>query len=566
MPHRFVRSLTLLAAFAITTAAPGQNATSTAPFPVTIRVDASARLGALTPIWRFFGADEPNYATMKDGRKLIGELGALRPKEVYFRTHNLLNTGDGTPALKWGSTNVYTEDARGRPVYDWTVLDRIFDTYVARGVRPYAQIGFMPKALSTHPEPYQHEWRPGLKYDLISAGWAFPPKDYAKWGELTYQWVKHCVDRYGRAEVEQWYWEVWNEANGSAYWRASPDEFYKLHDYAVAAVRRALPTARVGGPDVAGHGGAFMEGFLRHVVHGRNFATGGTGTPTDFLSFHAKGSPSYVDGHVRMGIANQLATIDRGFSMVAAVPELRSKPIVIGESDPEGCAACQGASLGYRNGTMYSSYTAAVFARKHLLAAKHGVHLEGALTWAFEFEDQPYFAGFRALATNGIDLPVLNVFRMFAKMGGQRVKTESSAEVPLERIVAAGVREQPDVSALASLDGSTLAVLVWHYHDDDVAGPEADVALTLAGLPAAASSARVTHYRIDETHSNAYGEWKRMGSPIAPNDAQYARLLDASKLTTVEQSPPRPASGGTELTFRLPRQGVSLVVLDWGAR
>jgi xylan 1,4-beta-xylosidase len=301
-------------------------------------------------------------------------------------------------------------------------------------------------------------------------------------------------------------------------------------------------------------------------VQGRNFATGTFGTPTDFLSFHAKGSPSYVDGHVRMGIANQLATIDRGFRMIAAVPELRAKPIVIGESDPEGCAACQGASLGYRNGTMYSSYTAAVFARKYLLAAKHGVHLEGALTWAFEFEDQPYFAGFRALASNGIDLPVLNVFRMFAKMGGQRLSTESSAEVPLERIVAAGVREQPDVSALASLDGSTLAILVWHYHDDDVPGPDADVALTITGLPAAASSSRVTHYRIDETHSNAYGEWKRMGSPIAPNDAQYARLLAASQLTTIEQAPARTTSAGSELTFRLPRQGVSLVVLDWSAR
>jgi xylan 1,4-beta-xylosidase len=564
---RFIaRSFALLTSLALATVARAQSGASQPPFPVAIRVDASVSLGPLTPIWRFFGADEPNYATMKDGRKLIGELGALRPKQVYFRTHNLLNTGDGTPALKWGSTNVYSEDARGRPVYDWTVLDRIFDTYLARGVRPYAQIGFMPKALSTHPEPYQHEWRPGLKYDLISAGWAFPPKDYATWGELTYQWVKHCVERYGRAEVERWYWEVWNEANGSAYWRASPDEFYRLHDYAVAAVRRALPTARVGGPDVAGHGGAFMNGFLRHVVHGRNFATGETGTPTDFLSFHAKGSPSYADGHVRMGIANQLATIDRGFSMIAAVPELRAKPIVIGESDPEGCAACQGASLGYRNGTMYSSYTAVVFARKHLLAAKYGVHLEGALTWAFEFEDQPYFAGFRALATNGIDLPVLNVFRMFAKMGGQHVKTESSAEVPLDRIVASGVREQPDVSALASLDGSTLAVLVWHYHDDDVAGPDADVSLALAGLPAGASNARVTHYRIDEMHSNAYGEWKRMGSPIAPNDAQYARLLEASKLTTVEQSPARPTTGGIELTFRLPRQAVSLVILDWGAR
>jgi len=558
--------LALLACVSLATAASSQSPASAAPFPVTIRVDAGRNFGALTPIWRFFGADEPNYATMKDGRKLIGELGALRPKQVYFRTHNLLNTGDGTPALKWGSTNVYSEDARGRPVYDWTVLDRIFDTYLSRGVRPYAQIGFMPKALSTNPEPYQHEWRPGLKYDLISAGWAFPPKDYAKWGELTYQWVKHCVERYGRAEVEQWYWEVWNEPNGPAYWRASPDEFYKLHDFAVAAVRRALPTARVGGPDVAGSGGAFMQGFLRHVVSGRNFATGGVGTPTDFLAFHAKGSPTYVDGHVRMGIAAQLATIDRGFQMIAAVPELRTKPIVIGESDPEGCAACQGASLGYRNGTVYSSYTAAVFARKHLLAAKHGVHLEGALTWAFEFEDQPYFAGFRALATNGIDLPVLNVFRMFAKMGGQRIGTESSAEVPLDRIVAAGVREQPDVSALASLGDSTLAVLVWHYHDDDVAGPDADVALTFAGLPAAASGARVTHYRIDETHSNAYGEWKRMGSPIAPNDAQYGRLLDASKLTTVDQSAPRATNGGSELTFRLPRQGVSLVVLDWGAK
>ena len=566
MTRFIVRSFTLLSCIALATVARAQSAANAPPFPVTIRVDASASLAPLAPIWRFFGADEPNYATMKDGRKLLGELGALRPKQVYFRTHNLLNTGDGTPALKWGSTNVYSEDTRGRPVYDWTVLDRIFDTYLARGVRPYAQIGFMPKALSMHPEPYQHEWRPGLKYDLISAGWAFPPKDYAKWGELTYQWVKHCVERYGRAEVERWYWEVWNEANGSAYWRASPDEFYRLHDYAVAAVRRALPTARVGGPDVAGHGGAFMNGFLRHVVHGRNFATGETGTPTDFLSFHAKGSPSYAGGHVRMGIANQLATIDRGFSMIAAVPELRAKPIVIGESDPEGCAACQGASLGYRNGTMYSSYTAAVFARKHLLAAKYGVHLEGALTWAFEFEDQPYFAGFRALATNGIDLPVLNVFRMFAKMGGQHVKTESSAEVPLDRIVASGVREQPDVSALASLDGSTLAVLVWHYHDDDVAGPDADVSLALAGLPAGASNARVTHYRIDETHSNAYGEWKRMGSPIAPNDAQYARLLEASKLTTVEQSPARPTTGGIELTFRLPRQAVSLVILDWGAR
>src|SRR5687767_12585126 len=151
-----------------------------------------------------------------------------------------------------------------------------------------------------------------------------------------------------------------------------------------------------------------------------------------------------------MGIAAQLRTIEDGFRMVASFPELKDKPIVIGESDPDGCAACQGKQLGYRNGTMYSSYTAATFARKFLLADKHGVNLDGALTWAFEFEDQPFFAGQRVLSTNAISLPVLNVFRMFGKMAGQRVAVTSSSEVPMETIVKDGVRgDQADVSALA---------------------------------------------------------------------------------------------------------------------
>src|SRR6266511_3585960 len=93
---------------------------ATNSFPVTIRVDASKPIGPLRPIWRFFGGDEPNYATMKDGQKLMADYGKLRPKDVYFRTHNLLNTGDGTPALKWGSTDAYQEDPQGQPIYNWT--------------------------------------------------------------------------------------------------------------------------------------------------------------------------------------------------------------------------------------------------------------------------------------------------------------------------------------------------------------------------------------------------------------------------------------------------------------
>ena len=534
----------------------------TQPFPVTIRVDASKPVGELRPIWRYFGGDEPNYSYMKDGRRLLGELGKVDPRGAYFRTHNLLNTGDGTPALKWGSTNVYTEDASGNPVYDWTIVDRIFDTCVARNVRPFAQIGFMPQVMSTRPEPYQHEWRPGRPYGEIVTGWAYPPKDYEKWRELCFRWAKHCVERYGREEVERWYWEVWNEADG-AYWKGTPQEWRRLHDYAVDGVRRALPTARVGGPHAANSSSRFFRDFLEHVVRGKNEATGGTGTPTDFVAFHAKGAPSFVDGHVRMGIANQLRAINKGFEVVASFPELKGKPIVIGESDPDGCAACQGPQLGYRNGTMYSSYTAASFARKFLLADRHGVNLEGALTWAFEFEDQPYFAGQRVLGSNGIDLPVINVFRMFGKMSGSRVAVESTGAISLDQVLKDGVRGTPDVSALASAGDGKVFVLAWHYHDDDLPGPDAVVDLQVAGMAPGAGDVRVTQYRIDDTHSNAYSVWKRMGAPPAPTPAQYDQIQQSGRLTATGPAMTVKAVDGTATvqTF-LPRQAVALIVIE----
>ena len=541
--------------------------TADPPFPVSITVDAATGVGPLRPIWRYFGADEPNYATMKDGQRLLADLGRLSPGHIYFRAHNLLNTGDGTPALKWGSTNAYTEDARGGPVYDWRGVDRIFDSYLARGVKPLIEIGFMPEALSSQPQPYRHEWRPGLPYNRVYTGWSKPPRDYARWGELAYQWAKHSVDKYGAGEVATWWWEVWNEANNqpNGYWGGSVEDFHKLHDYAIAGVRRALPNARVGGPHTAGDGGRFMREFLEHCLRGTNYATGQPGTPLDFVAFHAKGSPAYVGGHVRMGIAAQLKTIQTAFAAIGSYPELTRTPIIIGESDPEGCAACQGPQLAYRNGTMYSSYTAAVFARKHELAARHGVNLEGAVTWAFTFEDQPYFAGFRQIASNGIPLPVFNVFRMYALMGPERLRAASSGEVPLDSIIAGGVRGTPDVGVLASRAPGQVAIMVWHYHDDDVSGPDAAVTLGLAGLPDGVGNATVTHYRIDQQHSNAYAEWVRMGSPIAPDPAQYAALQQASELATLEGSPAAigVAGGKATVAFTLPRQGVSLVVVRW---
>ena len=533
-------------------------------FPVHITVDAAHPTGPLKPIWRFFGADEPNYAYLKDGQKLLAELGDLKPKEVFFRTHSLLVTGEGTHALKWGSTNAYTEDAQGNPVYDWKIVDRIFDSYLERGVRPYVQIGFMPQALSVKPEPYRHHWTPAAKYDEIYTGWAYPPKDWAKWEELVYQWARHSVEKYGKDEVLKWYWQTWNEPN-IGYWRGSRDEFFKLHDHAIKAVRRAIPGAKVGGPDVAGGaGGDFLKAFLDHCVKGKNTATGETGTPTDFISFHAKGQPKDVNGRVQMGISSQLRDIDGAFAVIARYPEFANTPIVIGESDPEGCAACQGPNLAYRNGTMYSSYTAATFPRKLDLAAKHGVNLEGALTWAFEFEDQPYFAGFRSLATNGVDKPVMNVFRMFSKMDGDRLPVTSDSAIPLPEILRSGVRKNSDVSAFASLANKKLSVLVWHYHDDDLDGPDAAVSLKIPGLPIANGKAKVTHYRVDETHGNSFTLWKSMGEPQKPTPEQYAELEAAGKLATLGSATETQIKDhAASLDFSLPRQGVSLLTFEF---
>ena len=575
--HRVAVSLVALTmgatGLAGTATAQDRTAPNATPFDVHMTVDASKTTGRLQPIWRFFGADEPNYATMKDGRKLMAHLGELKPGDVYFRAHNLLNTGDGTAAFKWGSTNIYTEDKDGHPVYDFTVTDRIIDTYIQRGVHPYLQLGFMPQAMSSAPagEPYQHSWRPGFAYDLIKGAWNAPPKDYARWEELAYQWTKHNIERYGRAEVRKWYFEVWNEPNGSSYWRGTHDEFFKLHDYAIAGIRRALPDARVGGADFAGSGGAFMDEFLQHVVHGQNAATGSIGTPTDFLSFHAKGSPAYIPdktgddptgGHVHMGIAAQLQTADSGFRKIAAVPELKAKRIVIGENDPEGCAACPGPQNAYRNGTLYASYTAATYPRLWALAAARGVKLDGALTWAFEFEDQPWFAGYRQLSTNGIDLPVLNVFRLFAKLGPDEVAATSDAEVPLDLIEARGVEAAPDVGVLATrtTDGK-LAIFVWHYHDDDVSGPVARVRLHVTGLKA--PTVKVTQWRVDADHGNAFTAWQKMGSPQSPNETQYRVLEAASAMQPQAWPAPIAVSGdATDLDFTLPRQGVSLLIVE----
>ncbi len=532
---------------------------------VTITVNTSKTIGQLKPVWAWVGHDEPNYTYSDEGRSLLTKLSQLSPYPVHDRTHNLLTSGDGTPALKWGSTNAFTRDASGRPVYNWAIADKIFDTYKATGITPFVEIGFMPEALSTHPAPYQHHWPKDF-----ATGWAYPPKNYDEWSDLVYGWVRHMVDRYGAAEVAKWEFEVWNEPD-IFYWHGTEDEYFKLYDYTVAAVRRALPRARVGGPASTGpanqHAADFLHLFLDHCANGQNFATGKKGVPLDFISFHAKGKADLAEGQAELNIGTNLRDIDEGFAIIEKFPTLRQLPVVLSESDPESCAACDATSHPqntYRLTSQYASYQAELLNGTIALAQRHHINLQGSIAWAFTFPGQPVFAGLRAFTTDDIDLPLLNAFRLFGQLKGERIAAESDGAIDLDNLLQSSVRTKSDVNVIATRDAHRVDVLVWNYHDDSSGAPAAKIRVVIKGLPRDVSRALLEHWRVDHDHSNVYTEWQTMGSPANPSAAQYQRLKAAGQLELLESPRWVVVEGDAiELTFTEPVQGVSLLDFSW---
>ncbi len=442
---------------------------ASAPATVNVSVDATADGTPLERVWPFHGYDEINYTTAPEGTALLGEIAAAHTAPVHVRSHFLLNTGDGTPAMKWGSTNVYTEDAAGNPVYSWTLTDGIMDTITSVGASPFVELGFMPEALSTHPTPYRN-----ASTTALNGGCFYPPTDYTKWADLIRAWATHASERYPDVAA-RWLWELWNEPD-SVYWHGTFDDYARLYDYTEAALHEVVPNASLGGPAVIAPDGEFLTQFLQHCAAGTNAVTGATGTRLDLVTFHAKGGVAVTDGHVSMDLGSQLRLHRAGFNAVAAFPQFKQTPIYITEADPDGCAACPASDIpggAYRNSTAYGAYELAMMKHTLELEARVGVKLGGLLTWAFTFPDTPYFAGYRALSTNGINLPVLSAFKLLGRLAGTRLPLTSDGARALGDVLVNGVRGAPEVDGMATLnettDGAAVQVLVWNYHDDVVA-------------------------------------------------------------------------------------------------
>ena len=557
---------------------------------IAIQVDTGKRQ-PLRRIWRYEGYDEVNYTYTHHGRELLAKLGGLSDAPYFIRAHFLLCSGDGTGRPKWGSSNVYTEDPAGNPVYAWDIIDRVFDTYYQVGCVPFVELGFMPEALTTAPA--------GVTYgDPKEGGWKYPPRDYAKWQELIRQLALHSLKRYGLRYVSQWYWELWNEPDISFYWQGTVQEYCRLYDHTVAGLTEVLPQAKVGGPGTTNpgreHAGEFLRAFLDHCVHGQNMVTGKTGSRLDFISFHSKGGGFKRDPNEAKhtpSIAHLIDNIQIGVDIAADFPELAGRELILTECDPDGYAARsihENPNMIYRNTEYYASYVATAVCRLLDLAPTKGspakgadareipeipetqdrsFQVDGMLTWAFEFENRGCFEGLRTLSTNGIDKPVLNVFRFLSKLGRIRLHVEvperEHGEAQREKAERSGAMAKPEVSLVAAADEHRgIQLFLASHHDDWDVRTETSVEVRLRGL-APDAAFRMKRFQVDSRHSNAHTVWREMGEPQQPTTDQLERLEKAGRPELVEEGAAAADGSGTlRLTVQLPAHSVWFVSLS----
>jgi xylan 1,4-beta-xylosidase len=542
---------------------------------INIKVDASQVLGEMSHNWNYIGYDEINYTYTPEGQELLAKFMAMQEKPYYIRTHHLLCTGNCHGFYKWGSTNAYLENDDGSPLYNWDIIDLVFDTILKFHCKPFVEFGFMPQDLAD-PQRYDSTTDTWNQRDYRAYGFACPPKDHQKWYDLIFHLVRHCVEKYGVEEVKTWYWELWNEPDLDYYWKGTIEEFNKLYDYTAAAAKAACSEVRVGGPGTTnpipeGRAAEYLDKFLHHCAFETNYYTGQQGTPLDFVSFHVKGGGYRADlknrPHIPPSRKQILSHIQAGHQIIQKYPAYKQLECVLSEIDPDGWAAggaWDNPVLNFRNTQYYPSFIAATFDKISRYAQQHQWDLR-LLTWAFMFVGERCFEGTRTFSTQGIDKPILNLFRMYAKMGVQRVFFESTgSKDPLTYSDICGRCEAADISGFATLSSNkSLEVLIYHHHDDWDATAEVEITLIIENMSFNTNEMILSHYRIDDAQSNAYTEWVRQGKPMYPTTIQQSAIKAHEGLELLE--PPQTFAlheGKIKVNFRLPVHGISLFVLS----
>ncbi|MFQ5706561.1 MAG: hypothetical protein ACE5HO_03880 [bacterium] len=522
--------------------------------------DASKSRGRFHRFWGNLGYESLKSGILSGNNRRLLELmketntrtkGTFR----YIRAHNLFSNGKPP----WGEgCDIYHEDSAGRPSYNWSIVDQVFDRIVQNGFKPIVELSFMPDALASLPDRRQKWGKANIS----------PPKDYNKWQALVYQTVSHLRKRYGDEEIKTWYFEVWNEPDlGYLFWvedsdpRKKPygdmEEYFRLYDYAVQGAKQAFPDIHIGGP--ASAGGQISQ-LLEHVALGRNDVTGDPKTPIDFISSHAYGkignafskkSDGSVVGKILWKI-NRAAHHDH--------PEVRKLtqqlPFLLTETGPST-----------RNGTYYNTrYVAAWLAKMvdavFFLGERYGKPYQPreVVFWSSEQlarrfgKEKGIATYFRLGDTVGlIKRPAYNAFELLGHLGNERIEQINPNQFG------------DPVHAVATRDGeNSVEILIYHLNDDDKTNALRDtfrIDLEIKNLPF--EEFAVQWFMIDETHSNSYTVWRKLGDPKKLNTSQFRELSEKDDLTLYKPVwEQKTQDQSFHYSFDLQNNSVSLIVLS----
>ncbi|GAA5039509.1 GH39 family glycosyl hydrolase [Actinopolymorpha pittospori] len=536
-----------------------------------VDVDASAGQGPLTRVWESFGYDEINWTYTPTGKRLLRTFADFSGGGYHVRPHYVFCSGSGFGIPHWGSGNVYHEDADGHPYYDFTIVDQAYDAIVGAGHHVLVELGFTPRDLLP-PEAAELTVTPSpTVYTSYEAGtWGYPPRDYDKWAGLIEAHARHCLERYGEAEVNAWLWELWNEPDIS-YWRGTPAQFNELYTVTVRAVRNVIPNAKVGGPTVTSGGLNFLKGFLDY--------TSSRNEPLDFISYHTKGSrfptreyrplDSLPTERLNPSSTKMLYDLRAFNRAIAEYEQYRDLPAIVDECDaavPAHFGRYDNRNYEFQNTEYYPVFQVKLMKKILDLNASELVQVKRATSWSFYFEGERYFEGTRSFLTaGGIEKPLLNAYRMLSLLGTERIRATSDVAWDVAELDETDGSSMPEeIDALASrADNGTVAVLVWRHIDDQYQTSEQETAVSLTVRNVAGGTFRVRHFRIDADHSNSHTRWKLLGSPQDPTGEQLAEITARQGLEEFEPASTVEAESGLlSLDISLPLPAASLLILE----
>ena len=386
---------------------------------------------------------------------------------------------------------------------------------------------------------------------------------------MVYNIVKHCAERYGKEKVASWKWELWNEPDIKGYWLGTEEEYFKLYDYTAAAVRDALPETQIGGNAVTQsgtRGTPFLIRFIEHCLRGTNFKNGSVGAPLDFITFHLKGTDfaiyktgNFTSEKRASGTPAFSPSLDfilecahNNLAKIAAIPGTEGIPVYVTECDIDiglTITVYENPDVAYRNTEYYPAFQCAL--AKEMLDISKSFPANPVKCFVIDALFYPgyrIFEGQRALFTaEEIEKPIFNAFRLLGKLGNERLQFETSGN--------------KYVNGLATRRGDTIQIMVYNFNQN-VTDRESERAELTVRMPSSGSY-RIIHYRIDETHSNAYSVWKSLGKPLIPDNDQMDQLKSREGLELCEPvSTIKPANNSISIPLVLPHHSVSLLIFE----